>query len=576
MPTGLFCFVLTVMVAPVAVPWSVSASAASGPGLLVQVPVGEPPVTGIGGDVPMTQPPLTQLPSQVPATQVPATQVTTAPKSAATAKSGATTKKARRIVRRSTIAGQAPPDSPAVAPTAATTIVLDVSVPASIGGVGAGSVDPNAQPPVLTGETTSTLVGDIGAPTTVPTLPTVPGNSGTAVTTVQPATTKAVPSTAPLPATPAELRQSVLSVLATASGQQSIVISIGGQTIVSLNPSAERVPASTQKVYVAGAILTAFGPDHRFQTTVRSTPISNGIVADLTLIAGADPSFSTADLADLARQIKTAGITSVTGRVVLDDSLFDQNRTAPGWKPEFSPGEVGLLNALMVDGNHRNDPASRTDIGLANLARFVGELTKAGVTVSSSVEQLRGPAAEGAIVIATNKSGPVIDLVTLMVKKSENTYAEVLMKHLGTRTGQGSTRAGVTAAADFFAKLGTPPPVAMADGSGLSNLNRSTAESQVAYLSKMSGQKLGAAFRASMSIACVDGTLKSRMCGTTAAKNVVAKTGSLNNVSTLTGYATTASNKPVVFSMLVNNASSTARARVAMDKALVLVTSYRG
>lgn len=531
-------------------------------GLLRQVPAGQPPVTGVGGAAPATVSVVT-LPASVQSTGSTVISASTVLGRATT------TKKARRIVRRSTIPGQVSGEGSTVVETVPTTIVLDVSVPATVAGVGAGPIDPNAQPPVLIGDTTSTVVVET-TPSTPSTLPAADPVSS------QPVTTSPGPTTIPAPSTPAELRQAVLSALANGSGQQSVVISIGGQTIVALNATTPRLPASTQKVYVAGAVLSSFGPDHRFQTTVRSTSISNGLVADLTLVASADPSFSTSDLADLSRQIRDAGVTSVTGRIVLDDSLFDQNRIAPGWKPEFSPGEVGLLNAFMVDGNHRNDPASRSDIGLANVARFAGELTKAGVNVGATVEQLRGTVADGTVLIATNRSAPLIELVNLMVKKSENTYAEVLMKHLGTKTGQGSTRAGATAAAEFFAKLGTPPPLAMIDGSGLSNLNRSTAESQVAYLSKINGQRFGSAFRGSLSIACVDGTLKSRMCGTSAARNVVAKTGSLNNVSTLAGYATTASKKPVVFSMLINDASSTAKARAAMDKAMILVTSYRG
>jgi D-alanyl-D-alanine carboxypeptidase/D-alanyl-D-alanine-endopeptidase (penicillin-binding protein 4) len=53
----------------------------------------------------------------------------------------------------------------------------------------------------------------------------------------------------------------------------------------------------------------------------------------------------------------------------------------------------------------------------------------------------------------------------------------------------------------------------------------------------------------------IGGTLRSRMRDTPAANNVHAKTGSLTGVSSLSGYVTSADNRPLVFSMITNNAT---------------------
>jgi serine-type D-Ala-D-Ala carboxypeptidase/endopeptidase (penicillin-binding protein 4) len=526
----------------------------------------------VEAQVPPVNPPITGLPD--PATSNVASSVAPSSGSSSvlssvspgtaltTALRAPTTSKPRKIVRRST--------------TSTTIVVPTIPVisiaPPSPGpdGVNAGSsIDPNNPPPLPVGETTSIATLPATNATNV-TVATIPSRSSVPISSSNSTTT-----TVPPPATPAQLRDAVLSALSTAGGQRSITVMMDGQPLVDSNGAVPHLPASTQKIYVAATALSVFGPDHRFETVVRSTANNGGVVTDLTVVASGDPSFSFGDLRDLAKQVRAAGITSVTGRVMVDDSLFDRSVTAPGWKPEFSPGEVGLLNAFLIDGNHRNDSAMKADAGLGNLARFKTELVKAGVAIAANVPVVRSQGQPAGDVVATIRSAPLSELVTTMLKRSENTYAETLLKQVGTARGQGSTQSGVDAVAGYHDRLGIAAPVAMVDGSGLSGLNRSTAAGQVTFLSKVVGSGKGETFRGSLSVACVDGTLRSRMCGTPAANNVRAKTGSLNGVTTLAGYVTTAGGRPVVFSMLLSGVPSTARARAAIDRALILIASYR-
>ena len=64
-------------------------------------------------------------------------------------------------------------------------------------------------------------------------------------------------------------------------------------------------------------------------------------------------------------------------------------------------------------------------------------------------------------------------------------------------------------------------------------------------------------FYQSLPVAGVDGTLKKRMIGTEAEKNVHAKTGSINGVSTLTGYAISRDNEPLIFYIAMNGFKGT-------------------
>ncbi|MCA1824153.1 MAG: D-alanyl-D-alanine carboxypeptidase, partial [Frankia sp.] len=86
----------------------------------------------------------------------------------------------------------------------------------------------------------------------------------------------------------------------------------------------------------------------------------------------------------------------------------------------------------------------------------------------------------------------------------------------------------------------------------------------------------GAEFRGDLPVACRDGTLKDRFCGTAAAGRVSAKTGTLSGVVVLVGYTATASNRAVRFAFMISGASSTTQARAAVDRAVVQIAAFAG
>ena len=79
-----------------------------------------------------------------------------------------------------------------------------------------------------------------------------------------------------------------------------------------------------------------------------------------------------------------------------------------------------------------------------------------------------------------------------------------------------------------------------------------------------------------MSVSCVDGTLKTRFCGTPAARRVHAKTGTLDHVRVLSGYTTTRSGRRVYFAFMLSGCSKGLACREAIDRAVVVLASYSG
>jgi D-alanyl-D-alanine carboxypeptidase/D-alanyl-D-alanine-endopeptidase (penicillin-binding protein 4) len=369
------------------------------------------------------------------------------------------------------------------------------------------------------------------------------------------------------------LRERAKAILAPIPGSFSALVVVDGVgRVVEIDAGVARPPASALKVLTGGAALLALGAEHRFVTSVRALGNQSpaGVLdGDLVLVGGGDPTLTTSDLATLAKQVAAAGIVSVSGRLVVDDGRFEQMTPPVGWKPSFVPGEVGRVTAFIVDRNQRLDP----DPSLANLQRLRAALSAKGVTVAGvAVRSTADAAATAGRVVAVRSSAPLGDIVTHMMKRSDNTEAEVLLREIGAVLGSGSSSLGIDGVGRQLDRFGVTRP-AMFDGSGLSSSNRVTTETLVGWLTAVASTKQSAAFRASLPVACVDGTLKGRMCRTSAAGNVRAKTGYINNVVTLAGYATTASGRNITFAVLGSNLRSTSAGRAAIDRLMVELTS---
>jgi D-alanyl-D-alanine carboxypeptidase/D-alanyl-D-alanine-endopeptidase (penicillin-binding protein 4) len=113
-----------------------------------------------------------------------------------------------------------------------------------------------------------------------------------------------------------------------------------------------------------------------------------------------------------------------------------------------------------------------------------------------------------------------------------------------------TTASGNNASRQFAATLGSR--VNLADGSGLSRSDNAAPREVVDLLRGVQKSAAFGDFKAALPIAGVDGTLAARMKRTAAARKCSAKTGTLSNVSSLSGYCTTAGGDLVAFSLLQN------------------------
>ena len=130
-------------------------------------------------------------------------------------------------------------------------------------------------------------------------------------------------------------------------------------------------------------------------------------------------------------------------------------------------------------------------------------------------------------------------MVRFMDRESDNFTAEMLLKQLGlTELDRGTSAAGATVVMQTLAEAGVPMTgVRIVDGSGLSRLDRLTANAlgsllEIAWVDPA----VRPALLAALPVAGVNGTLQHRLRNPPARGRVLAKTGTTDNASSLSGY----------------------------------------
>jgi D-alanyl-D-alanine carboxypeptidase/D-alanyl-D-alanine-endopeptidase (penicillin-binding protein 4) len=339
-----------------------------------------------------------------------------------------------------------------------------------------------------------------------------------------------------------------------------------GEIVYARNAVLPLVPASVEKLPIAYAALAALGPTFRFQTEVLGDGAENGTTwrGDLILRGYGDPTLSYGDLRALARKVRAAGIRTVQGRVLGDESFFDERRTAPGWKSDYYMNECPPISALVSDraifkGRPTRWPAA------AAAANLKHALRQAGVRVTGKATATRTSNGAGRV-LAITRSGPLWKIIRFMTRESDNFTAEMTIKQLGALHGNGgSTGAGAAVVRQFLSADGISlGGVRIADGSGLSRLDRLTARTVAELLvSAWHSSAIRKPFVGALAVAGRVGTLAQRLGGPRTRGRVLAKTGTTLVSSSLAGYV----NGRYAFAVIHNgNPVNSWTARTAQDR----------
>ncbi|MBA2243796.1 MAG: D-alanyl-D-alanine carboxypeptidase/D-alanyl-D-alanine-endopeptidase [Gemmatimonadetes bacterium] len=270
-------------------------------------------------------------------------------------------------------------------------------------------------------------------------------------------------------------------------------------------------------------------------------------------------------------------------------AVANQVRTVAsgGTVVRFEHGEQGLVISGQIGRAHPGvahsvpvvDPTNYAAAALRSVLQEKGIQVHGAVRAihdarESRVSLLGGNAAAGQRphprVLAVHLSPPLSEIAKLTNHISHNLYAEALLKTAGrVALGEGSFDAGARAVRYLLeCEGGAVDTTAMqiVDGSGLSPLNRVTARSLIQLLDLMTRSEHWESYNASLPEAGrprPEGL--QRMSGTPAERNLRAKTGTIQNVSSLSGYVRSADGERLAFAIMANDVPSTWRAKRTED-----------
>lgn len=233
-------------------------------------------------------------------------------------------------------------------------------------------------------------------------------------------------------------------------------------------------------------------------------------------------------------------------------------------------GAVAADERVVRFTRRAEDPRLLAGYALADILRKEGIEVKGDVKLGTA----RGHT------LARHLSAPLSQLLYALGKQSDNFYAEMIFKSLGGEARARPAKSGDAAdvVTSFLGRIGaTDSGLVIKNGSGLFDANRITAWSTVELLRwAWRDPEVQPEYVAQLSVGGVDGTLHKRFRQELTRRHVRAKTGTLDDVITLSGYLERDDGRgPVAFSVLFNHvAGKQDGARHAADRLVELIARW--
>jgi D-alanyl-D-alanine carboxypeptidase/D-alanyl-D-alanine-endopeptidase (penicillin-binding protein 4) len=360
-----------------------------------------------------------------------------------------------------------------------------------------------------------------------------------------------------------------------------------GRTVCSRAPARQRPLASNMKLFTTATALARLGAESKITTLLKTDGgiDRNGVLrGSLYLVGAGDPTLGTpsfyrrflgglgTNVFQLKRQVREAGIKSVTGRLYADDSVFDRLRGVAD-SGYATSSEIGPLSGLSLNSGYSTASgySFATDPALTAAGTLGLALRQAGVSISPTVAL--GTAPPFSTELARVESPPLSSIVNTTNVYSDNFFAEMLMKLVGARFGGAGTTAAGAKVVQAFAR-GHESGVHAVDGSGLTRSNRASPAQVVGLLKSMRGTDVGDEFIQDLALTGQEGTVADRMHGTAAYGRCRTKTGTISAVSNLSGYCFNRSGRVMIFSILMGSVRDLGLAHLEQDLIAAAVASY--
>ncbi len=349
-----------------------------------------------------------------------------------------------------------------------------------------------------------------------------------------------------------------------------------GRVMVQHNASKPLLGASTMKVVTVASLFHFTDINDRFTTNVYTAGCVNSdriLEGNLIVVGSGDPTLNSdrspksADFVlEIVAVLKKKNIKGIRGDVLVEQGIFTLPAQPSSWsvsdcRQYYGAGAFGF----NFERNHRGS-ASVSDPAGVFKQQLYKALAGAGITIDRA-----GYTGGGRNLILSHKSAPMDEIMRSCIMRSDNLYAECLLRKLALVNGRrGSTEDGADISLRLWERDKAPTSgVVIKDGSGLSRVNRLSSLFLAYVLETMSLDPYYASF---FPLAGQEGTLSSFLRNTRLDSYIALKTGSMRGVQGYAGYKLDENYAPThVVVLLANDFSSRDALRKAVEKLLLSV-----
>lgn len=262
------------------------------------------------------------------------------------------------------------------------------------------------------------------------------------------------------------------------------------------------------------------------------------------------------------------------------------NQVGVGQEPNIQVERAAMgSRQLLLSGQSPGDKTVTELVAVEDPAHFAAAilhdaLLRRGIRVDGQPTVRSRRAGEPlplkpAVTFVTRTSPPLIEVLRVMEKVSQNLFAEIVLREVAlVRSGEGTRQAANREMNQFLWQAGVNPDCCyFQDGSGLSRQTLVTPRAVAKVLAFMNKSEHREAWLGLMPVGGVDGSLTRRFdFDKESGKRIRAKTGSLSHVAALSGYATSKTHGEVAFSIILNHFNGyAAEAREIIDKIAVAI-----
>jgi D-alanyl-D-alanine carboxypeptidase/D-alanyl-D-alanine-endopeptidase (penicillin-binding protein 4) len=407
-----------------------------------------------------------------------------------------------------------------------------------------------------------------------------------------------------------------------------------GRVLISLNADKPLNPASNAKMVTTAVALSNLGRDYRFHTIFSTDRMSRtGTIGNLYIKGNGDPFFVTEMVEKAVIGLISSGVRKVSGDIIVDQGFFAEDehseinnhrayaagtaatalnfnsvniivdRKGNGYEIKLdAPNDyVDIENKLrpvgrgvyvkrVAENEHdkivvsgglpRRHRHFEKYLNITHPSKYLGSAFKTalienGVPVEGTYREGK---ASGTIMLFDHQSKPLFEIVEDMNRFSNNFIAEQITKHIGALAygKPGTTDKGIKEFEKYLNRLGIKPgSYVLVNGSGLSYDNRMTSRQLVTVLkASYDDPSIRNEYINSLSIAGQKGTIKSRHKGPLLNGKLRGKTGTLNDVSTLTGFLPMANGDTAIFAIQTNGPAGWGKCHKLQDKIATMLASY--